>query len=242
MKLLKRILLIIAGIALMGFFYFEPIAACIAVILLTVQLIDYRNIILLPNPFDRKIDASKKRSHYYLYQLFSEIKLQNYATNDDLFIAFSEYIYRQSDNYIPSSINISSSGTTCVHSEDAFFPFRVENSTLSFRNLIPGPYYPDRFFCGSVPCRGIEIPKHTKYLSLEYRCHAESISIPCDTIPVLETEHSKVYVPENFSVKVPPELNESALSDSSWSEVQFIGPSGETIDPFRNIRGGGVTA
>ena len=242
MKLLKRILLIIAGIALMGFFYFEPIAACIAVILLTAQLIDYRNVILRPNPFDRKIKASKKNRRYYFHYPTSNIILQNYATDDDLFLAFSEYLFRHSDYYAPLDISISSNGDTEVHSDDAFFPFRVENSYLSFKDLVPCPAYADYFNCGSVACREVEIPMRTKYLNLEHPCLAKSISITGDSFPYLQSSYSFICVPQDFTVKVPRELNEVALSSTSWSAIRFIGPSGETIDPFRNIRGGGVTA
>ncbi|MGO5116478.1 hypothetical protein ACTQ33_15975 [Candidatus Avoscillospira sp. LCP25S3_F1] len=236
MKLLKRILLIIAGIALMGFFYFEPIAACIAVILLTVQLIDYRNVILRPNPFDRKIEASEKNSRYSLHQYLCEITLQNHATIDDLFIAFSEHLFKKSDLYVPVTISISSNGDTEVHSDSAFFPFQVENSYLSFKNLIPCPAYADYFNCGSVACREVEIPMQTKYLNLEHTCLAKSISITGDSFPKLQSSYSFICVPQDFTVKVPRELNEAALSSTSWSSIRFIGPNKENIDPFRDIR------
>ena len=259
-KILKRIFLVIAILAVLGAIFYSRVFSCIVIAILLAQLIDYRRIILLSNPFERKIHDSQKKSHYYLSGVSwgitvgrPDITLHNNATDTDLTLAMCECIAEQafyllqkrhevkifsddntSNDYqylFPHLITISSDGDTSVHSDVAFLPFSVQNSSRDFRNLVSS-----FFICGSVPCSHIEIPANTKYLFIEFRCYARSLSIPGDTMPVLETECSKVYVSENFTVKVPLELNEAALSDSSWSEVQFIGPSGETIDPFRNIR------
>lgn len=260
MKLLKRILLVIAIWAVLGAIFYSRVFSFIVIAILLAQLIDYRRIILLSNPFDRKIHDSQKKSHYYLSGVSlgitvdrPNITLHNNATDTDLTLAMCECISKQSfyllqkrnevkifsdDNtsndyqYLPPDlITISSDGDTSVHSDVAFLPFSVQNSSLDFRNLVSS-----FFICGSVPCSHIEIPANTKYLFIEFRCYARSLSIPGDTMPVLETECSKVYVSENFTVKVPPELNEAALSSPSWSSVQFIGPNEEAVDPFRNIR------
>lgn len=238
MKLRNRIFLGIAIFAILGGIFYSRVFSYIVIAILLAQLIDYRRIILLSNPFDRKIDSSIKKSCYFLWDISTnvDITLCNNASASDLTLAMCEYISRQSDHSLSHRITVSSNGDTSVYSDAAFLPFSLQNSSLSFRNLEPVPFVDGVFICGSVPCSHIEIPINTKYLSIQFRCHAKSLSIPGDTMPFLLTEYSEVHVPENFTVKVPPELNEAALSDSSWSEVQFIGPSGESIDPFRNIR------
>ena len=260
MKILKRILLGIAIFAILVGIYYSRVFSYIVIAILLAQLIDYRRIILLSNPFERKIHDSQKKSHYCLWYMCSDfctdrpdIILYNNATDTDLTLAMCECIAEQSfyllqkrhevkifsdDNtsndyqfLFPYHITISSKVDTFVYSDVAFIPFSVQNSSLCFRNLVSS-----FFSCGSVPCSHIEIPANTKCLFIEFRCYARSLSIPGDTMPVLETECSKVYVSENFTVKVPPELNEAALSSPSWSSVQFIGPNEEAVDPFRNIR------
>lgn len=234
LKKIYQILLLFAALLAVSFCALNPVSAIIAFLILLVSIFELYRKFYIRNPFDRKINSIEKKESRYILSLgdhTSEILLQNYATDSDLTMALCEYICR-GRSFKSAILEISSEGHANINTDDAFAPFDLRDSTVSFQKLVPSNSYEGVFYCSSLCCRTIILPPDLRSLDISSPCRIRKIKIPGNYLPELYTDRDTIEVPYGFSVQIQHDILSQSHSLDSWMSVQFVDPSGAKIDPF----------